>query len=169
LKRPKFRLTVANQITLAFWAVYAPALLLITALTSAATERWLINSKLNELRVEALLIKKYVDAWEQESSGQLRFFKALDRVARLSPAQQNKILQSLVGGDKNRSITIANRKGEVLASSRPDIARRNSPSKVRQRARMIANEFSCLQANTSTQATPPPLLLGHCTHPATQV
>jgi len=155
LKRPTFRLTVANQITLAFWAVYAPALLLITALTSAATERWLIDSKLNELRVEALLIKKYVDSWEQESSSQLRFFKELDRVARLSPVQQNELLKSLISGDKNRSITIANRKGEVLAGSRPDIARRNTPNKVRQRARMIANEFSCLQANTPTQATTP--------------
>jgi len=155
LKRPKLRLTVANQITLAFWAVYAPALLLITALTSDATERWLINSKLNELRVEALLIKKYVDTWERESSGQLRFFKALDRVARLSPAQQSKILQSLVGGDNYRSITIANRKGIALASSRVDFARRNTPGKVRQRARMIANEFSCLQANTPTQSINP--------------
>lgn len=152
MKRPTFRLTVANQITLAFWAVYAPALLLITALTSAATERWLINSKLNELRVEALLIKKYVDSWEQESSSQLRFFKALDRVARLSPVQQNELLKSLVGGDKNRSITIANRKGIALASSRVDFARRNNPQKVRERSQMIANEFSCLQANTPTLA-----------------
>ncbi len=153
MKRPTFRFTVANQITLAFWAVYVPALLLITALTSMATERWLINSKLNELRVEALLIKKYVDAWEQESSSQLRFFKALDRVSRLSPVQQNELLKSLIGGDKNRSITIANRKGEVLASSRTDMARHNSPNRVRQRSRMIANEFSCLQANTPSQPT----------------
>lgn len=155
MKRPSFQLTVANQITLAFWAVYVPALLLITALTSSATERWLINSKLNELRVEALLIKKYVDSWQQESSSQLRFFKALDRVARLSPAQQNELLKSLVGGDMNRSITIANRKGEVLAGSRTDIGRRNSPNKMSERSRLIANEFSCLQANTQTQATTP--------------
>jgi membrane-bound lytic murein transglycosylase MltF len=86
LKRPTFRLTVANQITLAFWVVYVPALVVITAITSAATERWLISSKLNELRVEALLIKKYVDSWHQESTSQLRFFKALDSVALLSQA-----------------------------------------------------------------------------------
>ena len=96
MKRPTFRLTVANQITLAFWAVYAPALLLITAVTSAATEHWLINGKLNELRVEALLIKKYVDAWEKESSSQLHFYKILERAIKLNPAQQNNILQSLV-------------------------------------------------------------------------
>lgn len=155
MNRPSFRLTLANQITLAFWAVYVPALVVITALTSAATERWLINSKLNELRVEALLIKKYVDSWHQESSSQLRFFKALDSVARLSQAQQIMILRSLVGAGKTRSITIANRKGIALASSRVDFARRNNPQKVRERSQMIATEFSCHQPNTQAQAINP--------------
>ena len=159
MKRPTFRLTVANQITLAFWAVYAPALLLITAVTSAATEHWLINSKLNELRVEALLIKKYVDAWEQESSSQLHFYKILERAIKLNPAQQNNILQSLVGRDKAHSIDIANASGEVLASSRPGLAQRNTTAKMEARSKMIATQFTCndadLQQQTSKQASKP--------------
>lgn len=62
------------------------------------------------------------------------------------------ILRSLVGGSKTRTITIANRKGIALVSSRVDFARKNYPPKVRERSQMIANEFSCLQANTQNQA-----------------